>query len=138
MNREGEKNTLKAAIKPLKTGVWAALFAVLAAVCVFAIVWMNAGTGTVAEIVRDGEVIRRIDLSRVTAKETFTVGDGEGGYNVIEVEPGRIRVLDADCPDRVCVRTGWLSKSRIPILCVPHRLMIRITDADGAADAVAY
>jgi hypothetical protein len=74
----------------------------------------------------------------VTAAETFTVEDGEGGYNVITVEPGRIAVSDANCRDRVCVHYGWLSKSRIPILCIPHKLMIRISGSDGGPDAVSY
>ena len=122
----------------MKTKTWIVLFAALALLCIAAIVLMNGGDRAVAEIVRDGEVVKRIDLSRVTEPETFTVEDGAGGYNVVTVEPGRIRVEDANCPDRVCVHYGWLERSRIPILCVPHKLMIRIVGADGGPDAVSY
>ena len=122
----------------MKTKTWIVLFAALALLCIAAIVLMNGGDRAVAEIVRNGEVVRRIDLSRVTEPETFTVEDGAGGYNVVTVEPGRIRVEDANCPDRVCVHYGWLERSRIPILCVPHKLMICIVGADGGPDAVSY
>ncbi len=122
----------------MKTKTWIVLFAALALLSAAAIVLMNGGDRAVAEIVRDGEVVKRIDLSRVTGPETFTVEDGAGGYNVVTVEPGRIRVEDANCPDRVCVHYGWLERSRIPILCVPHKLMIRIVGADGGPDAVSY
>ncbi len=122
----------------MKTKTWIVLFTALALLCAAAIVLMNGGDRAVAEIVRDGEVVKRIDLSRVTEPETFTVEDGAGGYNVVTVEPGRIRVEDANCPDRVCVHYGWLERSRIPILCVPHKLMIRIVGADDDPDAVSY
>lgn len=58
--------------------------------------------GTVANVYLDGECIRSIDLAAVKEAETFTVtcGDGE---NTILVEPGRICILQADCPDQVCV-----------------------------------
>lgn len=122
----------------MKTKTWIVLFAALALLCAAAIVLMNGGDRAVAEIVQNGEVIRRIDLSRVAEPETFTVEDGAGGYNVVTVEPGRIRVADANCPDRVCVHYGWLERSRIPILCVPHKLMIRIVGAGDGPDAVSY
>ena len=123
----------------LQTKTWILLFIALAALCVVAILLMNGGGDrAVAEIIRNGETVRTIDLSRVTAPETFTVEDGAGGYNVITVEPGRIRVEDANCPDRVCVHYGWLERSRIPILCIPHKLMIRIVSADDTTDAVSY
>ncbi len=123
----------------IKTRTWILLFSSLALLCVAAILLLNGVRGAaVSEIVRNGEVVRRIDLSRVIAAETFTIEDGDGGYNVITVEPGRIRVEEANCPNRVCVRYGWLSKSRIPILCIPHKLMIRIVSADDMTDAVSY
>ena len=60
---------------------------------------------------------------------------------MIRAEPGRIAVVAADCPDRICVREGWLSDSASPIVCLPHRLVIRIeknaADSGPAPDAVS-
>ena len=50
----------------------------------------------------------------------------DGGVNRIEVEPGRLRVAAADCPDRICVSQGWLSDQSVPIVCLPHRLIIKL------------
>jgi hypothetical protein len=85
----------------------------------------------------DGECIRCVDLSQVTETETYTVED-DLGVNVIQIEPGRIRVLEADCPDQVCVDAGWLTDSAAPIVCLPHRLVIRLegAGAEGGVDAV--
>ena len=53
--------------------------------------------------------------------------------------PGGIRVSFADCPDQICVDQGWLSGGRIPIVCLPHRLVIELVEGgdDEAFDAVS-
>lgn len=91
--------------------------------------------GSVVLVLQDGVVLREIDLSRVAEAYAFTVDAPDGGYNVVSVEPGRIRVADADCPDQVCVRQGWLSDQATPVVCAPHRLVIALKgtpDADAA------
>ena len=67
-----------------------------------------------------------LDLSAVTDPYTFTV-EGPGGFtNTILVEPGRIRVSQANCPDQVCVEMGAISDGTVPIVCLPHKLVIEI------------
>ena len=114
----------------LKTRTWVLLFAAAALVLVALSVRLLTGKrdGAVAEIVQDGVVIREIDLLRVTEAYSFTV-DWEGGSNTVLVQPGRICVSEADCPDQVCVRQGWLSDQATPVVCLPHRLMIRLKGA---------
>ena len=61
---------------------------------------------------------------------------------MIRVEPGRIAVIGADCPDKVCVEAGWRSDSASPIVCLPHRLVIRIehsaaAESEDVPDAVS-
>ena len=63
------------------------------------------GERKTANIYVDGKLYRSIDLAAVTEAQTFTV-ETERGRNVIEVERGRNRVSEADCPDRVCMRSG--------------------------------
>ena len=55
-----------------------------------------------------------------------------GGSNTILVQPGRICVSEADCPDRICVYQGWLTDDPIPIVCLPHRLVIALKDPTQA------
>ena len=52
--------------------------------------------------------------------------DGRVGTNRIVVEPGRICVSEANCPDGICISQGWLSDQDVPIVCLPHRLIIKI------------
>ncbi len=47
----------------------------------------------------------------------------EGGYNVVHI--GReVYMKSADCPDRLCVKQGRLTKEGRPIVCLPHKLVV--------------
>ena len=41
-------------------------------------------------------------------------------------------MTDADCPDKLCVKTGRISKTGETIVCLPHRVVVEIIGA--AAD----
>ncbi len=95
--------------------------------------------GTVANVYVNGECVKSVDLSRVTESFEFKV-ETPAGTNVIQVEPGRIRVKEADCPDQVCVHAGWITDSANPIVCLPHRLVIKLekkAENNDGPDAVS-
>ena len=108
-----------------KTVFWAALFGALAALG--AGVYLLHGGGARAVISVDGQVWRTIDLGTVTEPYTFTVETAEG-WNRVQVSPGSIQVLDADCPHQDCVKQGAISDGLIPIVCLPHKLVIQIDE----------
>ena len=83
------------------------------------------GGGTVAVISVDGAEYERIDLSKVTESYDIEI-DTRYGHNTVHVEPGRISVSDADCPDGICVAQGAIDRGGVPIICMPHRLVIQI------------
>ncbi|NLN45644.1 MAG: NusG domain II-containing protein [Clostridiaceae bacterium] len=106
---------------------------------------LTAGTASPAAlsaIVRTAAGKER-SLSLDPETEPADIPIESGGYSyIIRVEPGRIRVLEADCPDRVCVVTGWLSRPGQIAACVPGRLLVRVvavaeTDPSGGVDVVS-
>lgn len=84
-----------------------------------------------AEIYQNGELLNTLPLSENTE---LTV-ECENGYNVITIRSGKVSVSDADCPDKVCVNMGEISGST-PIVCLPHRLEIRVVNGKSDTDAV--
>ena len=111
------------------------LLVLAAAGCAAFLLLRPAGEGVVARVTLDGKVVEEIDLSAVTEGYTFTV-EGPGGFtNTIQVEPGRIRVREAGCPDQVCVNQGYISDSTVPIVCLPNRLVIEIVGGGDGLDA---
>ena len=55
--------------------------------------------------------------------------------NVLHVENGAAYITDADCPDKVCEKTGKISRVNESIVCLPNKVVVTIT-GDETADAV--
>ncbi|MBR4363215.1 MAG: NusG domain II-containing protein [Ruminococcus sp.] len=96
-----------------------------------AMLWLRLPSdSTWVEITQDGKVLYTIDLASYDDEQTQTIriDSPDGGYNIIEIGEGNtIRISEADCPDKTCVKTGALSDG-VPIVCLPHRLIIKFTD----------
>ena len=112
------------------------LAAVLAASAAFLLLRHRETDSPIARISQDGVLLEEIDLERVAKPYSFTLGD-TGGTNTLQVEKGRIRVSEADCPDQICVSQGWIDHSSVPIICLPHRLMVEIVSGGGTLDGTA-
>lgn len=50
---------------------------------------------------------------------------GRGGVLTLSVSEGRVRCVQADCPDQVCVRTGTAAAGR-PIVCAPNGVSVSL------------
>lgn len=122
----------------VKTRIWVAVIALILLLSAGAALWLRgrAPSGRTANVYQDGVCIASFDLDAVTETEQHRV-ESQGGSNVIEVGPEGIRVLEADCPDQVCVHAGWLTDSAAPIVCLPHKLVIRLEERSAALDGVS-
>lgn len=104
-----------------------------AGIAVFVLMKSIGAADPLAEIYVDGDLVRTAALSQDCE---FTIST-EHGNNTIRVENGAIAVVSADCPDKVCVNSGAVSGGVVPIICLPHRLEIRVISAQNSSlDAV--
>ena len=112
----------------MKTRYWILILGALALVLAGICVWQFFGgaRAATAEILVDGEVVKTVDLS---VDQRFTV-ECPAGYNVVTVQDGAIAVTEADCRGNDCVQTGP-RRSGPPIVCLPHRLVIRFVEPSG-------
>ena len=109
------------------------LIVLLIAGGVLALLVLLAPSGRRACIYVDGELVGEYALSQDT---TFVMEDF-GVKNEICISDGRVCVTTADCPDKLCVNMGWISREGQSIICLPHKLIITIKgDADDEIDAV--
>jgi hypothetical protein len=113
-------------------GIIAAVFLIGA---VGSILVMTSKPKNTVRIVSDSEVLYTIDLS--TAEDDTFVIEKNGQHNTVEIKDHMIRVSEADCPDKTCVKSGWLSSSAMPIVCLPNRLVIEFSDEESEVDALA-
>lgn len=84
------------------------------------------GTGAWVVVTANGDQIARYPLNC-----DLTVTIGEEDYNMLEISGGTAAVTDANCGDRTCVGMGPVSREGETIVCLPHRLVIRVEGGGG-------
>ena len=70
--------------------------------------------------------IFRLDTICESFECTYHRENNEEQINVVRIEPGRIRVIEATCSEQIDVHTGWLSFPGQTAVCLPHRFVIRL------------
>lgn len=60
-------------------------------------------------------------------EEVDTWIDGyQGGKNHLVIHDGCARIEEADCPDKLCVKQGTVSKSGESVVCLPNRVVVAV------------
>lgn len=73
----------------------------------------------------NGKLYQKVSLGETgpNLKISVPVANGE---NIVEIEKDRVRMLYAQCPDKDCIRQGWISRPGQIIVCLPKRMVIKI------------
>lgn len=109
---------------------------IIAAAAFLVINFVVKKNGSYAVVKVDGKVVKTLQLDK---DATYKAEGYQGGYNNIIIESGKVSMTDADCPDELCVKTGWISKTGQSIVCLPHRVVVEIKgdiDTDGIDSVV--
>ena len=94
-------------------------------------VWILLGSGKrTVEIVQNGSVLYTFDLNHAEDQE-LRIPAADGGYNLVRILDGTICISEADCPDQTCVKTGKLQSDYLPIVCLPHKLIVRFAEDES-------
>jgi hypothetical protein len=110
-------------MKQLTTGdmILVAVSACLVAASFFS-VGMFAEQGSIVLVQVDGRTVHKSML----AERDSTVVTGAHGRLTVEIRGGKVAITRADCPNHICVKTGWRSGSDEIIVCVPNKTVVRI------------
>ncbi|NLK20845.1 MAG: NusG domain II-containing protein [Epulopiscium sp.] len=100
--------------------------------------FINRGDYLIVKVIQNQEIIKIIDLNDIMEPVEWTIENQDGGFNTIRAEKGRIRFIDADCPDYVCVNAGWLSRPGDIAVCIPHKISIRVEGENEEVDQISY
>ena len=93
-----------------------------AAGLLFVLGWTFARTGSVAVITVAREEYGRYPLDRDRTVEIFR----EGHRNIVEISGGKVHMDSADCPDKLCVKQGWISREGETVICLPHQVVVEV------------
>jgi hypothetical protein len=70
--------------------------------------------------------------------EAEVVVDSDYGRNVVHVEHGYAYMHDSDCPDKICIMQGRISKPGEIIVCLPNRLIIEVKGKNEDLDTISH
>lgn len=114
--------------------VWLFALVLVAAGAFFGGRALLGGKAAVAVVTVAGEEVRRIPLNASQGMQEIPI-ESNGLHLTVEVDGARVRIREADCPDRLCVRTGWLSRPLQSAVCLPARVTVSV-EGDSEMDAV--
>ena len=77
-------------------------------------------------------VIVRINGEQVAEYSLSVDGEYElnGGTNILHIEDGKAWLVDATCPDKLCINFGKIENNGETITCLPNKLTITVVSAE--------
>lgn len=81
---------------------------------------------TSVEIYVDNKLYKKVNIND---EQEFQIKDKDG-YNLIKVHDHGVEMIEASCPDKVCVHTGFVDKPSKSIVCIPNKVSIKIVTND--------
>lgn len=125
---------MKAWLPHVRPGDWLVAGIGLAAVAVsFPLLW-RGGPAERAVVKLDGRVVAEYPL---TAAKRIEVA-GPLGPTVVEIAPGRARVLSDPGPRQYCVKQGWLSRANAVAICAPNHVSLALVGRQPGYDSLNY
>lgn len=96
---------------------------------------LNREQGSTVLVKIDGVQTASYPLSE-NREIPIKTGESSEHINVLVIKDGKASIRDADCPDKICVETRAASFVGETIVCLPHKIVIEITNqnADDGID----
>jgi hypothetical protein len=109
---------------------------IIAAVIVLFLVNATKSSGSKVLVTIDGKEYETISLDK---DGTYTVESGDGAWNKFVIKDGVVDMIDADCPDKLCVRQpDTIKYNNETIVCLPHKVVLQVINGkNNEVDAVA-
>ena len=119
----------------MKNRIWIIIISAVILICVaiYIVGFGSANETDVVGIYSNSKLVEKIDLSKLDSERKITIS-GDNGKNVILAKKNSIKMLSAECPDKVCVNHGELKKGGAPIICLPNKLVIRWENSSDEYD----
>lgn len=118
----------------IKADVIAVGCVLLVAVLFFCILYFKDSADAKVVIMQEGNTLGEYPIFE---DRTISVSNDAGEFNLILISNSEVRVCDADCPDKLCIKQKSISKGGESIICLPHKLVVQIMSKEESdLDAV--
>lgn len=105
---------------------------IAAALLMLLVLQINRGEeGNRIQVILDGKIYGTYSLEK---NQVIEIEEGSF-YNKIRVEDGKAYMEEANCPDGYCEEQGKISRHTQSIVCLPHKLVVEVLEADNDTKA---
>ena len=87
--------------------------------------------GAMVEITVDGQILGEYALD-----EDRTISVYPDDSAIVIIDEGSVYMFHSDCPDKICVDTGRISKTGETIVCLPKKIVVEVKGNDNELDGV--
>ena len=98
------------------------------------VVFFTRDNGTWCAVSVDGKTLAAFPLS----KDTEYVIPIDNGNNTLTITDGKASISFADCPDKICVAHKPISYDGESIVCLPHKVVVSVSEERPQIDGDAY
>ena len=94
--------------------------------------WEDEKVGTTtklsAVITVDGKLYEKVPLSEDNQREIEI--KTEYGHNILKVFDHGIQMVYSDCPKKISMKMGFISKPNQVIICLPNRVFVEVVEEE--------
>ncbi len=123
-----ENNKVK---RKIKNDILLIAIVLAASLCIFSIFKFSGKKGSFVEVVSNGKVIAKYSLAKDIS---VTISETSGQENRLVIKKGFAAIDYANCPDKICQKHKKISKTSETIVCLPHKLVLKIVSAEENVD----
>ena len=107
----------------------------LAVICVIACIAIYTGgmtNGSYITITIDGT-----EYGTYSLQENQTIPIGNPVRNTVVIQDGKAKMVEAECPDGLCVKQKEIYYDKESIICLPNKIVVTVTsEEESGLDAV--
>ena len=85
----------------------------------------------------DGDVVATYSLAE---DGEYRIDVDDTSYNILCIDNGTAAIIEASCPDKLCVNMGRIKNNGESIVCLPNKVVVTVVDEnseDETLDGIA-
>lgn len=101
---------------------------ILLGLAVILLINLTKTEGSTLLVTVNGKDYKTLDLNKDT---TFTVKGENGSVNTFIIKNGYVDMTDADCPDKLCVKSKDIHYNGETIVCLPNKVVLEVINGEN-------
>ncbi len=82
-----------------------------------------------------GEIYKELPLNQ---DATIEITGVNGGKNLLVIKDGYADIIEATCPDKLCVKQRHIRYNRESLVCLPNQVIVEIhSETENEVDVIA-